>query len=136
MSESLHEMVMREQRRDDRDGTEEASITTFVELPDGSKLEGVAKDISDGGMGVAGPTEGLHVGDVIDLILVVLEDQKVHYKAEVKHIDRTDDFFGLQFRSGPQPVEERITMWCKQCRREYAESANFCPRCGWRLRRM
>jgi hypothetical protein len=135
MTNALHDIVMNEQRKAERDGTEGVQITTFVELSDGTKLEGVAKDISDGGMGIAGPTDGLNVGETVDLILVVLEDQKVHYRAEIMHIDRTDDFYGVQFRSSPQPVEDRVMMWCKLCRREYSSTAKFCPTCGGKLRR-
>lgn len=135
MTNSLHNTVMNEQRRAERDGTDDARITTFIELSDGTKLEGVAKDISDGGLRVSGPTEGLNIGDEIDLILVVLEDQKVHYRAVVKHIDRREEFYGLQFRTGPQPVEEQTMMWCKRCRREYSGTANFCPGCGAKLHR-
>ncbi len=135
MTDSLHKIVMNEQRRAERDGTNDARITTFIELSDGTKLEGVAKDISDGGLRISGPTEGLKVGEEIDLILVVLEDQKVHYRALVKHIDRREEFYGLQFRTGPQPVEERPVMWCKRCRREFPGTANFCPACGSKLQR-
>jgi len=133
MKDPLHDIVMNEQRKAERDGTEIARITTFIELSDGTRLEGVARDISDGGMGIAGPTDGLNVGEEIDLILVVLKDQKVHYRAEIKHIDRLDEFYGIQFRSHPQPVEERVMMCCKHCRREYPSTASFCPSCGGRL---
>lgn len=135
MTDSLHNIVMKEQRRADRDGTDEARITTFIELSNGTKLEGVAKDISDGGMGVSGPTEGLNVGDETDIILVVLKDQKVRYRVGVKHIDRREEFYGLQFRSRPQPIEEQTAMWCKRCRREFPGTANFCPGCGAKLHR-
>jgi len=135
MKDPLHDIVMSEQRKAERDGTEVARVTTFVELSDGVRLEGVAKDISDGGMGIAGQTDGLKVGEELDLILVVLEDQKVHYRVEIKHIDRKEEFYGVQFRSRPQPVEERVMMWCKHCRREYSGTATFCPSCGGKLQK-
>jgi len=135
MTDPLHDMIMNEQRRAERDGTELCSVTTFVELADGTRLEGVAKDLSDGGMGIAGPTDGLNVGDEVDLILVVLEDQKVRYRAEIMHIDHMNQFFGLRFRSPPEPVEEHVAMWCRRCRREFASTVNFCPACGTKLHR-
>jgi rRNA maturation endonuclease Nob1 len=134
-SPSSDELGIVEQRLTDRDGTEEARITSFVDLPDGTALEGVAKDISDGGVRISGPTTGLKVGDEVDVLLVVLEDQKVHYRAEVRHVDPEEESYGLKFTSRPQPVEGREMRRCRRCRREYSSSANFCPICGEKLRR-
>ena len=134
-SPSSDELDVVEQRLTDRDGTDEARITSFVDLPDGSALEGVAKDVSDGGARISGPTTGLKVGDEVDVVLVVLEDQKVHYRAEVRHVDPEEEFYGLRFTSRPQPIDEREMRLCRRCRREYSPTANFCPICGEKLRR-
>ena len=135
LEKALHEAVISEQRKSERDRTNDARITSFIQLPNGTTLEGVAKDISDGGMKIAGSTQGLNIDDEFDIVLVVLNDQKIRYKVKVRHIDRIGEFYGLKFLAGPQPVEDTPAMWCKRCRREFSGTANFCPDCGQRLRR-
>ena len=121
---------MAEQRESDRETTISPPITCFTDLPDGSVLEGVVVDMSDTGARVSGDTSGLSVGDDIRLVLVVLADQKVVYHAEVRHLDSQRRFFGIRFKSGPQPLEADDTDRNKQMCCGHKQNTPFCAHCG------
>ncbi|MHC4698683.1 MAG: PilZ domain-containing protein, partial [Planctomycetota bacterium] len=86
-------------------GTIEREVRCRVGLPDGTILEGIVENISQGGAGISGPTTGLSVGDEINLVFVFLTDEEVAYRGIVRRIDPGGRFFGLQFTSDPQPIK-------------------------------
>ena len=87
-----------EQRHSRRDIEIVSGITSFVELADGSTLEGVVRDTSDGGVKIVGPTTGLAVGDEVPIILVLVGNEKVSCRCTVRHI-QSGDTYGLRFNS-------------------------------------
>lgn len=95
---------MREQRQTGREHTITPPISCLVELPDGTVLEGMVKDISDGGARVSTSAKGLSEGDELQLVFVIQGGQKIAYRAEVKHVAPQGQFFGLKFKSSPQPI--------------------------------
>lgn len=121
---------MVEQRRSERETTISPPISCFADLPDGTVLEGVVVDLSDQGARVSGLPSGLRVGDEIRLVLVILADQRVVYRAEVKHLDVPGRFFGLRFTSGPQPLETEDRDLTKQMCCGHKQDTPFCAYCG------
>ncbi len=99
------ERVEREQRDDMREGTVEREVRCRVGLPDGTILEGIVENISQGGARISGPTTGLSVADEINLVFVFLTGEEVGYNGLITHIDPGGRFFGLQFTSDPQPIK-------------------------------
>ena len=97
---------MLERRQVEREEGVFPAVSSFVELPDGTVLEGVVADMSDTGARITGSTTGLNVGDEIQITLVVQSFQKVAYRCEVRHLDPAGAFYGIVFKSKPHPVEE------------------------------
>jgi hypothetical protein len=95
---------MGEQRKTEREHTITPPISCLLELADGTVLEGMVRDISDGGARVSASVDGLKQGDELQLALVLQFGQKIVYRAEVKHVDPQGEFFGLKFTSSPQSV--------------------------------
>jgi c-di-GMP-binding flagellar brake protein YcgR len=122
-----------EQRRSRRDTEIVPGITSFVESNAGSTLEGVVRDVSDGGVKIAGATTGLSVGDEVQLVLVLAGNQKVGCRCDVRHIE-LGETYGLKFRSQPQPITERRVARCTYCDREFSPDLRYCGYCGGRLR--
>ena len=100
---------MAEKRLAGRDMTTDHDVRTLVELPDGSVLDGRVADVSVGGARVAGPATGLTIGDEVRLVFVFRTNERVAYRGQVKHIDPEGRFFGLEFKSDPQPIEVHDT---------------------------
>lgn len=126
---------MTEQRVADREAGLVPGISAFLWLPGGTSLEGVVRDISDGGVKIAGHTTGVNVGDILELILVVQGDQKIKYKCEVCHVESDEETYGVRFLSGPELVlDPKVTSKrCTRCKREYALEWRFCGKCGCEL---
>jgi len=95
-----------EQRQNPREESIRPGISTLLEFADGSLLDGVVIDISDIGARVAGEAHRLAVGDEYRIILIVQSHQKVAYRCVVRHIDPEAAYYGIEFLSKPQPVEE------------------------------
>jgi hypothetical protein len=121
------EAVLPEQRTDRRDEIS-IGVSTFAELPDGSVLEGAVRDISDHGARIAGATDGLEAGDRIRIVFVVQSDQKVRYDCEIKHLNREERFYGVQFLSKPQPLDPEYQPATKEPEAPAALKQG-CPRC-------
>jgi hypothetical protein len=109
-------------------------VTAFVRRSDGSVLEGVVQDVSDGGAKILGDPTGLTVGDAIDVVVVV-QGEKVRFACEVRHLEPSLRSFGVHFRTGPQPVTEspNKVRRCMQCRRDFPTDCNYCSHCGQKL---
>lgn len=124
-------------RSQPREQMHDAGITCFIARPDGSRLEGVARDISDGGARISGPTGDLKMGDTVELVLVVLGEQKVRYKAQIRHIEPEAQTYGVAFKSKPETVVEGAAhqMRCPACKRVFPGDHRFCAFCGDRLKR-
>lgn len=123
---------MDEHRQANREPT--VGVTAFVHRSDGSVLEGVVQDVSDGGAKILCDPTDLVVGDTIDVVVVV-QGEKVRFAGEVKHLEPSVRYLGVQFRSGPQAVVEssgRVKR-CMQCRREFPSDCNYCSHCGQKL---
>jgi len=120
-----------------RDDMRDAGITCFITRPDGTKLEGVARDVSDGGAKISGPHDNLRTGDTVELVLVVLGQQKVRYEAEVRHIDHLEKTIGVRFKSGPTVMEGTSSQAtrCSKCRKTFPGDYRFCAYCGQRVSR-
>ena len=127
------EVSVDERRRSDREATTAAWMTCFLELSDGTTVEGVLKNISEGGAQVAAPTTNLHLGDHARIVIVLLGDQKVQCRCQIRHIDRQADRFGISFASPPEALDEDRRKRCTVCRLRHPASTNFCPRCGNKL---
>ncbi len=96
---------MDELRNKQRDEGFSPAITCFTELSDGTVLEGFVTNVSDTGVKVSGHTAGLAVGEEVRLVLVIHPQQKVAYRCEVKHVNPSDGFYGLRFKSDPERLE-------------------------------
>ena len=128
---------MTEEHRDTyRDTLLGAGITAFAETPDGRVLEGVVRDVSDGGARISGPTDGLHIGDEIRIVLVIDSDQKVAHICEVRHIEVEECTFGIEFKSKPQLLDgpNPTTKFCHLCSQRYTAEWVFCGQCGTELK--
>ena len=111
-------------------------ITSFTMLPDGSYLEGVVKNVSDGGACIAGKIDGLSVGQSVDLGLVI-QGQKIRYSCVIMNIDSDVNHYGVKFLSGPSPMvsDNRKVRHCIKCQRTYEPEFRFCVICGGELSR-
>ncbi len=109
-------------------------VSTMVARPDGTVLEGVVQDVSDGGIKISGHATGLSVGDSTDVVLII-QGERVRYACEVRHIDEVKRFYGVLFKSAPQPADTSTTKVrrCMQCTRDYSLECNYCSHCGQRL---
>lgn len=96
---------MTELRERQRDEEVTPAITCFVELSDGTALEGVVTNVSDTGAKISGSTSGVSVGDEIRVVLVIHPQQKVAYRCDVMHVDTAAGFYGIRFKSAPEPIE-------------------------------
>jgi len=128
--------IEEEQRSATRDKDVCVGISSFTMLKDGTYLEGVVKDVSDGGARIAGEVHGLAVGQNVDLGLVI-QGEKIRYSCVIKHIEPDAKTYGLKFIGGPSPVapENPEARRCIKCRREYEPMWNFCGICGSELTR-
>lgn len=117
----------RQSYRDDMTGT-----TCFVQLSDGSFLEGVVRDVSEGGIGVVGATTGLAPGDEVRLTLVVMGDQRVGCRCEVRHL--AEHGYGLSYQSKLEHLEETRVAFCVQCKFHFSPELKFCAYCGRHLK--
>jgi len=106
-------------------------VSSFTFLQSGATLEGVARDVSDGGARISGSVEGLSPGDTVELELVV-HDNKVRYLARVKHVDAENKLYGLEYIAGPTVIEPEsaVDRQCLKCRRDYEPPWRFCGICG------
>ena len=98
---------MPEQRRVRRTPAIPPGISSLTELPDGTVLKGVVRDISSHGVGISGLTTSLSLGSAVIVGLVCTESQRtvrVEYRGEVKHVDDAGEFFGVELTSRPQVV--------------------------------
>lgn len=111
-------------------------ISSFTMLKDGSYLEGVVKDVSDGGARISGEIRGLSVGQDVDLGIVI-QGQKIRYTCVIMHIDPDAKNYGLRFVSGPSPMESdnRNVRLCIMCQKTYDPEFNYCGICGGELTR-
>lgn len=125
---------MAEKRKAQRDANVCAGISSFTMLDDGSYLEGVAKDVSDGGARIAGEVDGLSVGQKVGLGLLI-QGQKVRYTCEIMHIDVDAKVYGLKFLDGPSTVaaSEQKVRYCLKCQMAFDEEFGFCGHCGSEL---
>lgn len=125
-----------ENRTTYRDTLLSTGITAFAETPDGQVLEGVVRDVSDGGARISGPTDGLHIGDEIRVVLVIDCDQKVAHICEVRHIDAEGRNFGIEFKSKPQLLDgpNPTRKYCHLCNERYTSDWVFCGQCGMELK--
>ena len=128
--------IVEEQRCTRRDNDVCIGISSFTMMKDGSYLEGVVKDVSDGGARITGEVEGLSVGQTVDLGLVI-QGQKIRYSCVIMHIEPDIKIYGLKFVSGPSPMEsenQKVRL-CIMCQRSYEPELNFCGICGGELTR-
>ena len=124
---------MDEKRHGNRDTRITPAISCIVKMPGGTTIDGVVEDLSDDGAGIAGNNvEGLFPGDTIEMILIVLADQKVVYQAEVRHIEPDANFFGVKFTSAPTPYNADDANAEKICC-SHVQHTPFCAHCGKRL---
>ena len=125
---------MSEQRQTEREQEVTPAISCLAELPDGTVLEGVVKDLSDGGARVSTSKAGLAEGDEMQLIFVIQPDQRVVRRCQVKHVGADGKSIGLQFVSSPEPVDTNEYLLPNTCcgRRQ---DTPYCAYCGTRLRR-
>ena len=125
-----------EQRSTYRDIDVCLGISSFTMLQDGSYLEGVVKNVSDGGARIAGEIEGLSEGQNVDLGLVI-QGQKIRYSCVIMNIDSDVNHYGVKFLSGPSPMasdNQRVRL-CLKCQRTYKPEFRFCVICGGELSR-
>lgn len=118
-------------RESDRDEAVCTGVSSFTFLQDGTILEGVARDVSDGGARISGSVEGISADDTVELELVV-HDNKVRYLARVKHVDVENRLYGLEYLAGPTVIEPEtaVDRHCLKCRRDYEPPWRFCGICG------
>jgi len=123
---------MEENRQTKREPS--VGVTAFVHRSDGSVLEGVVENVSDGGAKILADPTGLKVGETIDVVVAV-QGEKVRFACEVKHLKRAVRSMGVSFRSGPQALAEPPTKVrrCMQCRRDFPTDCRYCSHCGQRL---
>lgn len=128
--------VDEEQRSAPRDTDVCVGISSFTMMSDGSYLEGVVKDVSDGGARITGDCHGLSVGQKVDLGLVI-RGEKIRYSCEIVHIEPDTRTYGMKFLSGPRLVapDEPEARRCIRCHKTYDPVWNFCGICGNELTR-
>ena len=109
-------------------------VAAFVHRSDGSVVEGVVQNVSDGGAKIIGDPAGLKIGDTIDLV-VVFQGERVRFACEVKHLEPSRRSLGVCFRSGPQAAAEppNKVRRCMNCRRDFPTDCNYCSHCGQKL---
>jgi hypothetical protein len=98
---------MGEQRRTPRQQALDNQVHCRAELPDGTVLDGLVADVSLGGARITGATAGVRVGDAVQLVFVFLSDEKVGYRAVVRHVGSEGASFGVEFTSEPEPIDVR-----------------------------
>ena len=130
---NVHQTSDSERRESDREPTTDVWMSCFLELGDGTVIEGVVKNFSQGGAKIVATSAAVDVGDEARVVIVLLGDQKVQCRCEVRHVDRETNTLGLRFLSRPEPVEEVRSKRCGRCRKQFSASSNYCPRCGRRL---
>ncbi|MCB9849652.1 MAG: PilZ domain-containing protein [Phycisphaerales bacterium] len=124
-----------DQRCAKRDDDLLLGMTSFVRLGDGAQLEGIVRDVSDGGVKIAGLTGDLATGHEVQLTLVVLGGEKVGCHCEVCHVEDGASY-GLRFLARPKPIEEIHIGRCTRCDKEFAVEFKYCGYCGDRLHRI
>ena len=100
---------MTERRRADRMSATVSVLRAFTESPDGTLLKGFARDTSNCGVGISGPTTGLTVGGTVTVWLAYNDIGRAvgaGYRCEVKHVDEGADFFGVELKSRPWVVAQ------------------------------
>jgi len=109
-------------------------VTAFVHRSDGSVIEGLVQNVSEGGAKILGDPAGLRVGDTIDVVAVV-QGERVRFACEVRHLEPSERSLGVHFQSGPQAVTESSdkVRRCMQCRRDFPTDCNYCSHCGQKL---
>lgn len=121
---------------DHRSGKREPmlGVTVMVRSATGVVHEGVVLDVSDGGVRVSGDGAGFHIGDKIELVLVI-QGERVGYFGDIRHLDPSNRTYGVHFESGPfrGDVRREMTKECRACRKDYPDEHKFCFRCGQRL---
>lgn len=96
---------MTENRNSQRDPANSPPVSCWVELPDGTKIEGVVADISADGAKIHASKTILKVGMHVRVIFELPFGEKTAAKGEVKHIDSAGNQFGVKFESAPVPIE-------------------------------
>jgi c-di-GMP-binding flagellar brake protein YcgR len=120
-----------EQRQSVREAGVVGGVSSFIALPDGRELEGIVRDISEGGVKISGKTDGLSNGYDVELTVVVMGDQRVGCQAEVRHVE--EDGYGLEFRGPLEPCHKEVVPMCCDCHREYPKDFKYCGLCGMKL---
>jgi len=80
-------------------------ISCFLTTPRGRLIEGVVRDISDTGAGIATATEELEVGMKVQIVFVVTSGQKVRFQGFVKHVEYDCRHCGIHFTTGPENLD-------------------------------
>ena len=96
---------MKERRSTARDNTQTFGVRCLTTLADGTVLEGVVADSSEGGAKIAGDATGVRAGDEVELAFLFLSGEKVGYRCTIRHVDRGQGTFGVVFTSDPMPIE-------------------------------
>jgi len=101
--------MTQDQMRDSRESFREdilgPGISCFTTTSRGQIIEGVVRDISDTGAGISTDTEGLEVGQQVQIVFVVASGQKVRYQGFIKHVKYDKRHCGIQFTGGPENLD-------------------------------
>ena len=96
---------MPNRRQSERQLTIDNDVRTVTTLPNGAVLEGMVENYSLGGMRIAGPSTGMSLGDLVEVVFVFLTNERVRYEGRVVHLDPNGQYFGVEFLSEPQRIE-------------------------------
>lgn len=116
-----------------RSETTDVWMTCFLELPDGTVVEGVVKNFSLNGAKVVMTSESVEVGDEAKIVFVLAGEEKMQCRCEARHVDRETKTLGLRFMSRPEPVEDIRQNRCASCGKLHPASSSYCPDCGEKL---
>lgn len=122
--------MTQEQTQDNRGSVREdvlgPGISCFTTTSRGQVVEGVVRDISDTGAGISTRTEGLEVGEHIQIIFVVASGQKVRYRGFIKHVEYDTRLCGIQFTGSPETLD---ASYDPRATADAEANKDFLPKC-------
>jgi hypothetical protein len=95
---------MVERRKHPRKAMPRKRVQVYVDHLNGNVTRGWLEDMSQDGIRIAGNTDGLTVGDELDVILLYPSTMKVRYRCKVAHIHPGEAFWGAKTISQPSLV--------------------------------
>lgn len=95
---------MNDKRQTERQGVAGFDVQCRTLLGDGRTILGTVVDSSEGGARVRGPSEGIGVGEHVQVVFLYPSGEQVAHHATVCHTAPEGNEFGVRFDSDPIPI--------------------------------